>query len=646
MAKKNKKNKKRVRSKKKGGFRKARSTSASISKTIQLALQYHQSGDIANAELLYKKILIQDPDNADANHLLGTIAFQAGNNDIALQLIQKAVTIQPEFAQAHASLGTVLNRLNRMDEAIESFKKSLSILPEYAEVHYNLGNTLDRIGKTNKAIACYEKALAITPDFSQAHNNLGVLLKDKGQFDEAVDHYRKAVEIRPDFIEAYNNLGIALSKLNKLDEAIACYEKALKINPGYSDAYYNLGIALEKNNRLHDAIDNFQKAVAVKPDFAQAHHDLGNILKATNQVDEAIESYRNALSIKPDFAEAYRNLSGSIKHVEHNDDISAMEALYFQDGISNEDKMHLGFGLGKAFEDLKAYDESFKFILEANHLKRQSFIYSLSEDQAVFNERKKIFAANFISHYKGAGCFDETPVFIVGMPRSGTTLIEQILASHPLVFGGGEIKALLKLVRQFTWIKSDRDSKFFIPENGVESFKQAGQAYISEIRELSKNKKHIIDKMPHNFMNIGLIKSMLPNAKLIHCLRDPMDTCFSIFKNFFHDKGHKYAYSMEELGQYYNLYSDLMEHWRSSLPGSFYEIRYEDLVSDQENQTHKLLEYCGLPWDDSCLTFFKTRRAVRTASSLQVRQPIYKDSVRLWKQYKTQLEPLWKTLNQ
>jgi hypothetical protein len=321
-----------------------------------------------------------------------------------------------------------------------------------------------------------------------------------------------------------------------------------------------------------------------------------------------------------------------------------MENLYNnKDDISEADRKDIGFALGKAFEDLRDYDKSFGFILEANRLKRKSYTYSIQDDHDLFARIKKIFSPDFFAAHEGSGYQDKTPIFILGMPRSGTTLVEQILASHPLVFGAGELTILENLTNAVCLGKATPEFPQCMLDLDRDALKKMGSGYIEKIRQYSSDALYITDKMPHNFLRLGLIRAILPLAKVVHCVRDPMDTCFSIFKKDFEGR-HDYAYDMVELGRYYNLYRDLMAHWEKVLPGFIHTIRYEEIISNQQNRTKSLLDFCGLPWDEACLAFHKTERRVSTASLAQVRQPIYKDSVALWKRYEKHLEPLKKAI--
>jgi tetratricopeptide (TPR) repeat protein len=455
----------------------------------------------------------------------------------------------------------------------------------------------------------------------------------------ANEWFNKAIAQDPNYADAHSNLGNALRAIGSFDEAVAAYKRAIQINSGFAEAYYNLGSILIELNELDDAITNFNKTIEIDPRHKVAYIGLGNVLSDMGEIDKALASYRKVIEINPEHAEAYRFLSKNKKFSEYDDDIQAMESLYASEGISDEQKMHLAFGLGKAYEDLGEYEKSMEFILQATRLKRTSFDYSISEAEDLFSNIKETFSLEFFADRKGMGNPDRTPIFILGMPRSGTSLVEQILASHPDVFGAGELNDLKNLTKEIPTADASRKFPESIINLDAEALENLGMEYIKRVRNHSEDSKYITDKMPHNFLRIGLIKAILPNARIIHCIRDPVDTCLSFFKNYF-PSGHHYSYDMAELGQYYNLYLDLMAYWRRTLPGFIYDLSYESLVAEQEKQIMMLLDYCNLPWDNACLNFHKTRRKVKTASNAQVRRPIYKDSVKLWKRYEKQLEPL------
>jgi len=684
MSQKKRKKKKSKKKKSPNSFsqsKKSHPQNISIPQTIQLATQHHRTGNLSLAAQLYQQVLHADPDNADANHFLGIILMQQeGKIDLAVQLIRRAIQTNPTSAEAHNNLGNAFQKSGKLDEAIACYRKALAMKPEFAEIHNNLGNALKEAGKTAEAVASfrtalsirpdfaevyyrlgnvlhesgqideavinYRKALAIKPGFADVHNNLGNIFQQAARLDEAITSFRRALAIKPDFVEALNNLGNALQESGMTDEAITSFRRALVIKPDFAEAHNNLGNALQESGMTDEAEASFKKALLIKPDFAEALYNLGNLLQQSGRLDEAVASFRKALLIRPYYGEAYRNLSVIEKHTEVDDTVQKMEDLYGQKDLAHEDRMHLGFALGKIFEEFKQYDKSFRFIAEANLLKRRSYEYSIQTDRDLFERIKKTFSPAFFSSQQGSGCLDETPIFIVGMPRSGTTLVEQILSSHPLVFGAGELMDLTNLTDSGCAGAATGQFPECVLHLDAAAFEKMGVAYIESLRRHSKKALYITDKMPHNFLRIGMIKAILPKARVIHCRREPMDTCLSIFKNYLGVKGsHKYAYDLIELGHYYRLYLDLMEHWERVLPGFIYDLRYEEMIIDQQKQTGRLLEFCGLAWNDACLAFHKTKRRVQTASCAQVRQPIYKDSIQLWKQYETQLEPLRTTLN-
>jgi tetratricopeptide (TPR) repeat protein len=539
-----------------------------------------------------------------------------------------------------------LHQADHLPQAEALYKRILLAEPSHPEALNFLGLLTHQVGNHEIAIELINKAISLKPDYADAYNNLGLTLHDQGKLEEAAVNYQQALSLNSNFVEAHYNLGITLHEQGKQEDAAASYSQALSLKPDLADAHYNLGILQQEQGKLDDAIASYQQALIVEPHFVEAYHNLGSLFSKLGRMDDAIACYRKALSLKPGCARTYQNLSTIVKYTEVDEEIKAMEDLYNTKGkIADADRIALGFALGKAFEDLGDYDKSIEFILEANRLKRRSYEYSMQNEHDLFARTKQTFSPDFFAAHQGSGIEDRTPIFILGMPRSGTTLVEQILASHPLVFGAGELTILNSLVNGACRDVGTKRFPDCMLDLDMDAFARMGSEYIAKIREYSLYAEHITDKMPDNFLRVGIIKTILPAAKVIHCVRDPMDTCFSIFKNDFSGKGsNKYAYDMAELGRYYNLYRDLMAHWEKVLPGFMHSLRYEELISDQPNRTKSLLDFCGLPWNKACLDFHKTERRVGTASLAQVRQPIYKDSVSLWKRYEKQLEPLRKAI--
>jgi len=498
-------------------------------------------------------------------------------------------------------------------------------------------------GDLARAAGICRTILQSSPNQPDALHLLGFINGQQGENDSAVDLIGKSLAIKPGNAEAHHHLGICLGKLGNYDEAVASYNKALSIKPVFAAACNNLGVALKKLNRMDEAIDSYQKALAIEPGYFQAAYNLGIAFEDSGNRKDAITAYRRALSIKPDSAEIHRIIAHIQQHDEYDEDMREMKEMYTSPGVSDEQKMHLSFGLGKAFEDLQQYEKAFEFFAAGNTLKRRSYNYSIDDAAIFFRRIEEIFDASLFSRFQDAGHDDPTPIFIVGMPRSGTTLVEQILASHKDVYGAGELDVTRRIVSSLSRHCDDTAFPESIRQANEAMLDRLGADYIRLIRRYSSDARHITNKLREDFLYIGLIRAMLPRAKVIHCRRDPVDTCLSIYKNYFVDKD-DYAYDLGELGRYYTLYLDLMAHWHAVLPGFIHDVHYEDVVADQAGQTRGLLNFCGLDWDDACLEFYKTGRPVMTLSNEQVRKPIYRDSVELWKRYEAHLGPLLESL--
>ncbi len=574
--------------------------------------------------------------------------------DQAISLAEKEVK-QGNFPKALQLYNAVLQHQPNHPIAKEGLIKLQKELPRNQPVQIKPANpsqdqsnallNLYKSGEMTKAEQACRKLLQSYPQSSIVINILGLALKGQGKSQEAVQLFDKAIQLKPDFAIAYNNRGNALQMQGRLQEAVQSFDKAIQLKPDYILAYSNRGSALQDLGDLDKAMESYNKAIQLKPDFVVAYHNIAGLFAEMGQINEAIVKFKKAISLKPDFAKAHYHLSNIIRHDKHDDTIRAMETLYNQEDISSQQREYLAFGLGKAFEDLNEHNQSYEYILEGNRIMRESFQYSITGEKEIFDNLKNVYSSTFFPNHVKTGNPDKTPIFILGMIRSGTTLVEQILASHPQVYGAGELNDLSYIAHKFIAGGKNKYSPRCVSDLNKAQLFSLGTNYIERIRKHSTSANHITDKMPNNFKLIGFIRMILPGAKIVHCMRDPMDNCYSIYKkHFIHE--HKYAYDLSELGQYYNLYLDLMDHWRKIIPNFIYDISYEALVSDQEEQTRKLLAFCQLPWEKSCLSFHKTKRAVSTASNIQVRRPMYSDSVNLWKMYETQLYPLQKALGQ
>ena len=462
----------------------------------------------------------------------------------------------------------------------------------------------------------------------------------QGSFNQAQIETQKLLKKYPNSHNLYNLLGLCFVNQNKVYDGITCYKNAIKIKSNFPEAYNNLGIAYKNISDDEKAIEAYRIAITLNPNFAEAYNNLGLVMMNQNKILEAKNSFKSALKIRPDLAFIHRHLSIITKYEKDSPHINEMKQAMSNPKSSENHKMHLAFGLGKAFEDLKDYEKAFEYFSLANRLRRKNFKYNIKDDIVFFENIKKNFTKEIFLKLKNSKNLNNSPIFIVGMFRSGTTLVEQILASHSKVYGGGESKVLTQAIANF--LKFDFKSGFKEKLKNYDPiiFKNIGKLYTDVAKKFQPNFDHITDKQPLNFKWIGIIKLALPNAKIIHCVRNPIDNCLSIYKNYFDFDDNPYAYDLSELAEHYKLYTDLMKYWHTTLPGFIYDITYENLIEKQKDETKKLLNFCNLNWEDDCMNFFENKRNVNTASVMQVRKPLYKSSVNLWKNYEKHLSVL------
>jgi len=461
--------------------------------------------------------------------------------------------------------------------------------------------------------------------------------RQAGYIKEAVTLCMSILDKYPNYHYAMNLLGIIAHQIGQYDLAISHFERTLAIKPNFANAHNDLGLSLQALGRVEEAKNCYERALAIKPDFAVAKNNLGNIFHELGQVEEAITCYEKALAIKQDFLTVHYNLA-MIKPKQEQ--VPIIEKLLTSSSTPEKDVMHCNFALGKIFDSTNSFTKAFEHYFKGNMLKRKTITYD-SQNHSDFVERLiKTYSKNYFQEKTKCISDSKLPVFIVGMPRSGTTLIEQIVSNHPQVHGAGELLALARIEK--TIAKQFEPSRSYpecISLCNDSTLTRLSDDYLKEIGNYSQDADLIIDKMPDNFLRIGLIKSLFPQARIIHCQRNAMDTCTSIFLNYFVN-GNKYAYDLTEIGQYYLDYKRLMEHWSSLFQFEIHNVQYEKLVMNQEIVSRQLFEYLGLEWDDNYLDFHKNKRAVRTTSNLQVRQSIYRNSINRWKQYEEHLGPL------
>lgn len=632
---------------------------------LEEAIVHHQAGRLAEAEALYLQILSKDDRHADSLHLLGVIAYQTARYDAAIDLIGKAIALNQGEAIFHNNLGTVFEAQEKLSEAAASYERALAIKPDYPDALSNLGSVLNKQGRLSEAAACFGLALAIKPDHPDALSKLGTVFDAQERPREAVVCYKRALAIKPDHPDALSNLGNALNEQGKLGEAIACYERALAIKPDHPDALSNLGHAFMAQGKLNEAVACFERALAIKPDFPESLFSLGNALTMQEKYSEAIRCHERALAIRPDFPEALSNLGqafigqgkleeaiaccnqaislkpdfpechknlSNLKTYTREDPHIPMLRHIHETTTKVADRINACFALAKACEDMKQFDEAFSLYAEGNRLKKTELGYHIEHDRRHFELIRLAFdklpsAPPPLSH-------DINPILIVGMPRSGTSLVEQILASHSQVYGAGELTTLSRLAGSY--FQNAAAPGFDL----AAASRQVSSDYLDELNEISNDRLHVTDKMPINSFWLGFLLLALPDIRIVHMNRDPMAVCWSNFRLCFSNKGPGFTYDLLDLAEYYRMYEGLMQFWRERFPGRIYDLSYEMLTENQEEETRKLLDYCGLEWDERCLEFEKTERIIKTASVAQVRRKMYQGSSDAWRKFEAHLAPL------
>jgi tetratricopeptide (TPR) repeat protein len=533
-----------------------------------------------------------------------------------------------------------LHQAGRRQEAETLYRQVLAQKANHAAAAHFLGLLLHQTGRSADGLALLEQSVRLQPNNPDFLNNLGTVLRDLGRVAAGVDFFRKAVALRPDQLAARDNLGSALKQLGQFEGAEEIYRGTVGRNPFHVRARIGLAETLQETGRLDEALAVFRESLTIRPKDADLLHGLGVGLMEKGSLDEAADLFRQALAVDPGMARAWLMLTQVKRQKERDTELAGMEAQHAKAPEGSLARMQLSFGLGKANDDLKDYGRAFDYFAEGNAIRRKGIDYDAGKTRAEFEAMKAAFDKAFFDKHRPSGITDDTPIFVVGMPRSGTTLIEQIIASHPKVHGAGELSILKTAVGKQFPLSMKGGFPQGIAAMPDKAYAEAGHAYLDMLHARYPGYRHVTDKMPGNFLLVGFIHLMLPKAKIVHCARDAAATCLSIYKVHFRGDSHRYGYDLGELADFHNLYADIMAHWRTVLPGVVHDVRYEDFVADQEGQTRALIAHLGLPWDNAVLSFHETDRPVRTASAAQVRQPMYQGSLDLWKRYGDRLKPL------
>lgn len=633
-----------------------------------------RNGDAIGAATAAEKGLESNPDDANLLCLAARANLVERRLGRTRKLVERALSLYPGFANAFDVHGDLLLVEGRLSEALTAYEQVQRLDPARRSTAKKIEKTrqlavasgqasegadnerlrrsqmayadeirqaeqFERSGAPEKAEAIYRRILRKDPDHVEACRLLAGIAAAHERYREAAVFLQRATELAPDYPRAWVDLANVQRHLEDFDAAIECAEKVLALAPERAESYMVYGSVLGVAGKHDEAIATYRKALQLDPSRAGALCSMAHHLKTIGKQDEAVATYRECIALQPDHGEAFWSLA-NLKTFRFSDaELDAMQALLTREDLSDESRVQINNALGLEFEARKEFDRAFTHFSDCNAVRRKTESYDPVDTESTNDRIVEQFTEEFLAQAGGPDVHP-APIFVVGLPRSGSTLIEQILASHSQVDGTHELSDLSKVVRGLRR-GARRDQRFpEITENLQRGgWARLGNEYIGRTAKYRAGAPYFIDKNPNNFVFIGLLKLAMPNAKIINARRHPLDSCLGSFKQLF-ASGQPFSYDIVELGEYYLEYQRLMDHWHSVLPGFVLDVHYEEVVANLEQQVHRLLDFCGLPFEDACLRFHETERAVKTASSEQVRQPIYSSSVNLWRNYEGNLQTL------
>ena len=723
-----------------------------LDEMFRTAIQAHSDGRLEEAEEIYRRILQVDSKQPHALHLLGVIAYQAGQAESAVQLISQAIALLGNIPDFHNNIGEAYRSLGRYDEAITHYRRALTLEPVNPGAACNMGSALIAQGKIHDAIAAYKKALGFKPDFAEAKAKLGAALvrlpkddperdldrgigllreglrvnpaftegyvnlanalADKGEMEEAIGLYRQAIERDPDNAQIQLNLAVVLFEADQIDEgrealsralalgtedtvilvrageeaslkgfrstAILCFQRAAELAPEMADAHEHLARALHQNTWHKKAIESYRRVLEIepgrwdvrmslcnclsqnqrteqaltmleemlqeKPDDIDLLNLVGRTLQREGRFEEAVPYFLRACDLDPSHPGAYYNLADDRNYEMSDTEIRHLRELAADESLDAEHRTVAHFALGPVLHRKEDYDAAFAHYAKGNELVHERKSVSLEALWSELDSAVSVFDSAFFEKRWAHGDDSDRPVFVVGMPRSGTTLTERILAGHPEVAGGGELPGLPWIANFMqTDIKSTQPYPWCLPEIDPATARGFARHYLDGLDEVDSEAQRVIDKLPGNCVRIGLIGLLFPNAKVIHLERDPLDTCLSCYFQLFR-RDFSYMWDLRDIAAVYKQYRRYMEHWHAVRPIEILDVQYEDLVADPEPVARRMIDFIGLDWDPRCLDSNASDQPIATASIWQARQPIYDSSVAGWKHYEKHLGPLIEAL--
>lgn len=604
----------------------------------QRALALFKKNDLVKAKSLYVKLCRDNSSDPELYYMLGIVNGRMGLYEEATTALNKAISLRPDVTISHLGLANALSEQGKIDEAKSSVERALQLQPNAAEAHSLLGHILSLQNNLEDAQASCEKAIKLNPNLADAHHGLGEIKQHQRDFNKAIEHYRSALTINPNVAITHYRLGYCFYNNGKLDEAADQYRKALEIDKKLFEALKGLGTVLALQGEFEDAKKVYQETLTYYPNNIDAVVGMASTCELEKNFQQAytylkphIESRTKHIGM----ALTYARLCANVDRCD--DAIEFIEEL-LTGNLEIKHSQGLHSAVGKIYDSQGNYDKAFEHYHQGNSLRTSS--YDLKIAESATTTLINTFDKDMLAKCPRAEHDTSLPIFIVGMPRSGTSLIEQILASHSSVFGAGELTDIGTIVSTLPKITGEK-SKYprCITNLTQDQINSLSKDYLDRLRTFSSDATLITDKMPHNFMHLGLISLLFPQARIIHCLRNPMDTCVSIYFQSF-NATHTYANDLRSLGHHYREYEKIMAHWQKVIDLPILDLQYEELVNNQEKLSRQLVEFCGLEWEAGCLQFHKSERYINTASYKQVQQPIYKKSVERWKHYEPHLDPL------
>jgi tetratricopeptide (TPR) repeat protein len=624
-----------------------------------------------------EEAVARNPKDVNMTALLGAILFKMRRGKDSEAALREAIRLAPSFAKPHEDLGMLLVHQRRPQEAVEILQKATRLDPKVDNSWLNLGKALAMLGRGKEADEAFEKSfdlnperkmlalaaehhkegrmaeaerlyrevLSSNPDNVDALRFMGMIAYGAGKLEEAAHIFQRVVDQAPDFVAALIDLGRTLKDLSRFEDAINCFKNVVRLEPENAKGHYLLAGTLSPAALNYEAIESFQRALELRPDHAGAWLGLGHALKTVGRQEEAIDAYRECIRLKPDSGPTYWSLANLKTYKLSDDDIEIMVEKLEQGGLSDESEVNFLFALAKAHEDRGDYEAAWKYYEQGNTTRRALESYDPVRTETLIDSIIEVFDQPLLEANTGLGNPDPAPIFIIGLPRSGSTLLEQILASHSQVEGTSELPYIGQVSSSLN--RNPRDGVNYpeaVRELGAEHFQALGQDYLQKAQmHRTEGAAFFIDKMPNNYPSVGFMHLILPNAKIIDARRYPLDSCLSCYRQLF-GRGQSFTYDLTDIGEYFLQYQRAMDHWHEVMPGRVLTIQYEEVVTDFENQVRRLLEYCGLPFEEACLRYYETERPVRTASSEQVRQPVYSKSVHFWRNHESQLGELIEVL--